>query len=126
RRQQIPAVVGRLEPVRGGRQRLPAATRQWPDRDDRDAGLLGGGRDQRLRSQAWLLGLSGARPSELGAAQKVSCNPNCGPVSGTNARTRISGTPQMKGRESLLEAFHVPPGPVLASETQEVGVPASS
>ena len=46
RRQQIPAVVGRFESVRGGRQRVPAEPRERPHRDDRHAGLLGGRCDQ--------------------------------------------------------------------------------
>ncbi len=58
RRQQIPAVVGRFESVRGGRQRVPAEPRERPHRDDRHAGLLGGRCDQGLRSQPGLLGLN--------------------------------------------------------------------
>ena len=59
RRQQIPAVVGRFEFVRGGRQRVPAKPRERPHRDDRHAGLLGGRCDQgELCAEARSLGLS--------------------------------------------------------------------
>ena len=59
RRQQIPAVVGRFESVRGGRQRVPAKPRERPDRDDWHAGLLGGRCDQgELRAESGGFGLS--------------------------------------------------------------------
>jgi hypothetical protein len=52
RGQQVPAVVGCAEPVRGWRQRVPAKRRSGPNRDYRHAGMLGGRRYQGDLSQA--------------------------------------------------------------------------